>query len=57
MKYSVTYWEDEFSCIDSIIIEASSEEELRQMADNYYTSMPNKDNIAGAKWRLIKEPR
>lgn len=53
MKYRVLYFEDEFSCVDEIVIDADSKNELKQKADDYWASMPNKENIAGSKWYLI----
>lgn len=54
-KYLVTYWEDEFSCIAEIKIEAENEDEIRAKANKYYEENLLDTNVGGAKWDEIYE--
>ena len=56
MKRTVTYWEDEFSCIDRIDIEFDNEEDFKKQMDFHAkTLMKEGYELAGARWLDIKE--
>jgi len=53
MKYSITYWEDEFTMIDEIEVEVDNVSELKKLADDYYDKNLKDKNVGGARWRKI----
>lgn len=52
-KYIVTYWEDEWTCVAEVEMEAENENELRAKADKYYEENLTDKNVCGARWNEV----
>lgn len=54
MKYEITFWEDQFTMVDEIVVEANDVNELKYLADKYCEENLKDKEIAGANWIIVE---
>jgi len=52
MKYLVSYFEDEYTCVCEVEFECD-ENKIKDMADQYYEENLKHLDIAGVNWRKL----